>query len=166
MTHAEHCLLGRCPKTHSSDINNQKGGSYMEYETLDQWRDEFFRLQECRKEFETAELSNACNSGQGSFLKVRAFLEGVIERFGQERVKTVLGYTVRVLEWDGRFDRNVKAWAAKVKQFQQPPSSSGIPRDYHELVINSHPAILNEVIKLVIKHERSQEHPYVGEAAR
>jgi hypothetical protein len=47
----------------------------MEYETLDQWRDEFFRLQECRKAFETAELSNAYNSGQGSFLKVRTFLE-------------------------------------------------------------------------------------------
>lgn len=82
--------------------------------------------------------------------------------FGAERVNTVLGYTVRHYDYDGRFDRGAKNWAQRQPRAPQPPrlkTNGESPRDFYELVCDAHPVILNFVCRIQMESELSQQKP-------
>ncbi len=129
-------------------------------EELNQWREELHKLTECRDALSGAELSAAYYARRPHF---QNYVKNVVEEFGAERVNTVLGYTVRHFDYDGRFDRRVKDWAQRQPRVPQPPrpASRGDlpPRDFHELISNEHPVILNFVCKMQMESDPVRENP-------
>ena len=87
------------------------------------------------------------------------YVKNVVAKFGVESVNTVLGYTVRHYDYDGRFDQGGKNWAQRQPRAPQPPLlkvNAEPPRDFHELVCNAHPVILNFVCRIQMESEPSQ----------
>ena len=126
-------------------------------EELNQWREEIHTLKQCREAFSGSELSRAYHAQHPHF---ENYVKGVVKKFGAERVNTVLGYTVRHYDYDGRFDQSVKNWAQKQPRAPQPPrlkAGAEPPRDFHELVCTAHPVILNFVCRIQMESEPSQE---------
>ena len=126
-------------------------------EELNQWREELRTLKECRAALSSAELSRAYHAQHPHF---ENYVKDVVSKFGSECVNTVLGYTVRHYDYDGRFDEGVKSWASKQPRAPQPPrlkSSGESVRDFHELVCTAHPVILNFVCRIQMESEPSQE---------
>lgn len=128
-------------------------------EELKQWREEFRTLEECRDALSGSELSRAYHAQRPHF---ENYVKSVADKYGAERVNTVLGYTVRHFDYDGRFDPGVKNWAQRQPRAPQPPrlkTNSEPPRDFHELVCNEHPVILNFVCRIQMETEPSQNNP-------
>ena len=126
-------------------------------EELKQWRNELHILKECRDALSGTDLSRAYHAQHPHF---ENYVKGVVEKYGAERVNTVLGYTVRHYDYDGRFDQGVKNWGKKQPCAPQPPrlkSSGESVRDFHELVCTAHPVILNFVCRIQMESEPSQE---------
>ena len=126
-------------------------------EELNQWREELRALKQCREALSGADLSRAYHAQHPHFAN---YVKDVVRKFGVERVNTVLGYTVRHYDYDGRFDQGVKNWAQKQPRAPQPPrlkAGAEPPRDFHELVCTAHPVILNFVCRIQMESEPSQE---------
>ena len=126
-------------------------------EELKQWRNELHILKECRDALSGTDLSRAYHAQHPHF---ENYIKGVVEKYGAERVNTVLGYTVRHYDYDGRFDQGVKNWAQNQPLAPQLPrlktNPDLPPRDFHELVANSHPVILNFVCRMRIEDVHSR----------
>ncbi|MGN0184707.1 MAG: DUF3849 domain-containing protein [Aristaeellaceae bacterium] len=128
-------------------------------EELNQWREELHTLKECRDALSDPELSRAYHAQHPHF---ENYVGSVVEKFGAERVNTVLGYTVRHYDYDGRFDHGAKSWAQRQPRAPQPhrlKANGAPPRDFHELVCNSHPVILNFVCRIQMEAELSPQKP-------
>ena len=128
-------------------------------EELNQWREELHTLKECRDALSGSELSHAYHAQHPHF---ENYVGSVVEKFGAERVNTVLGYTVRHYDYDGRFDRGAKSWAQRQPRAPQQPrlkANGAPPRDFHEIVCNSHPVILNFVCRIQMEAELSPQKP-------
>ena len=126
-------------------------------EELNQWREELRALKQCREALSGADLSRAYHAQHPHF---ENYVKSVVEKHGAECVNTVLGYTVRHYDYDGRFDQGVKNWAQKQPRAPQPPrlkAGAEPPRDFHELVCTAHPVILNFVCRIQMESEPSQE---------
>lgn len=126
-------------------------------EELNQWREKIHTLKECRAALSGAELSRAYHAQHPHF---ENYVKGVVGKFGSECINTVLGYTVRHYDYDGRFDQGVKSWANKQPHAPLPPrlkTADDPPRDFHELVCGAHPVILNFVCRIQMESEPSQE---------
>lgn len=130
-------------------------------EELNPWREEIRILKECRKELSGSELSHAYHAQRPHF---QNYVNSVVQKFGAERVNTVLGYTVRHFDYDGRFDRSVKNWAQTQPRAPQPPrmkhNGNEPPRDFHELISDTHPVILNFVchFQMEAAQEKQKSH--------
>ena len=128
-------------------------------EELNQWREELRTLKQCREALSGADLSRAYHAQHPHF---ENYVKDVVGKFGSECVNTVLGYTVRHYDYDGRFDQGVKSWANKQPHAPQPPrlkTAGDPPRDFHELVCSAHPVILNFVRRIQMESELSQNKP-------
>ena len=128
-------------------------------EELNQWREELRALKQCREALSGADLSRAYHAQHPHF---ENYVKGVVKKFGAECVNTVLGYTVRHYDYDGRFDQGVKNWAQKQPCASQPPrlkAGAEPPRDFHELVCTAHPVILNFVCRIQMESEPNQNKP-------
>lgn len=128
-------------------------------EELNQWREELRTLKQCREALSGADLSRAYHAQHPHF---ENYVKDVVGKFGSECVNTVLGYTVRHYDYDGRFDQGVKSWANKQPHAPQPPrlkTAGDPPRDFHELVCSAHPVILNFVCRIQMESELSQNKP-------
>ena len=126
-------------------------------EELNQWREELRTLKQCREALSGTDLSRAYHAQHPHF---ENYVKGIVRKFGAECVNTVLGYTVRHYDYDGRFDQGVKNWAQKQPRAPQPPhlkAGAEPPRDFHELVCNAHPVILNFVCRIQIESEPSHQ---------
>jgi len=66
----------------------------------------------------------------------------VIDQFGAERVECVLANTVQQKDWDGRFSRSNKEWAAAI---EVPNAEKAF------FTVESHPAVLNGFINMARK---------------
>ena len=125
------------------------------YDTADKWREEFRVIIDCKNAFsENAALSRSYHDR-----KLPEFLEGIIATHGHDRVQQVLAATVSHAPWDGRYDRTIKEWAARVEPFPQFPGHQGEPRDFHEFCINEHPVIVNDMARLLMKREKGLVQP-------
>ena len=126
-------------------------------EELNQWREKIHTLKECRAALSGSELSRAYHAQHPHF---QNYVKSVVEKYGAECVNTVLGYTVRHYDYDGRFDQGVKSWAQYQPRAPQPPHlkvNGEPPRDFHELVCNAHPVILNFVCRIQMESAHTQK---------
>ena len=105
----------------------------------------------CKEAIEEAINSNY----QGNSLDAKAAAQEVLDRFGPERVQTVLAATVQDKDWDARFSRENKAWAQTVPM---PLAVDGANRRSRWLV-DSHPGLVNLFVDQVrdLVREREKE---------
>ena len=87
----------------------------------------------------------------------------VLSEFGSERVLYVLANTVQQKDWDGRFSRSNKAWAAAFSI--EPDVVMGMDRR-SQFVVRSHPAVLDGFISMTRKAALEGERPSVLEGLR
>ena len=98
---------------------------------LDEWRESHKGNIACKKAIEEA----ICRDFDGMHLKP-ACAKGVIAEYGFKRVMFVLANTLKEKDWDGRFSRDNKAWAAKI--FIPPDKEHN-----YTFAVDSHPAVLD-----------------------
>ena len=77
----------------------------------------------------------------------------VIAEFGFPRVQWVLASTLKQLDYDGRFSTANKAWAKDF--FIEPDMMNGVDMN-RDLLISSHPAVLDGFVSLVRQAYQSQ----------
>ena len=98
-------------------------------------------------------------SYKGNSLDAKAAAQEVLDKFGPDRVQTILAATVQDKEWDARFSRENKAWAQTVPM---PEGSEDGNRRSH-WVVDSHPGLVNLFVDQVrdLVREREKEKPSV-----
>ena len=98
-------------------------------------------------------------SYKGNSLDAKAAAQEVLDKFGPDRVQTILAATVQDKEWDARFSRENKAWAQTVPM---PEGSEDGNRRSH-WVVDSHPGLVNLFVDQVrdMVREREKEKPSV-----
>lgn len=111
----------------------------------DQGELDLFRLShktnmECKAAIEAAVRENF----DGMHLNANA-VKPVLEEYGAERVGYVLTNTIQQKEWDGRFSKSNKEWAAETVATEN--TVIGEDRNL-SLVVESHPAVLDGFVDL------------------
>lgn len=101
---------------------------------------------------------------KGNSLDAKAAVQEVLDRFGPERVQTVLAATVQDKDWDVRISGENKAWAQTVPM---PLAVDGANRRSRWLV-DSHPGLVNLFVDQVrdLAREREKEKPSVIQQLR
>ncbi len=101
--------------------------------------------EECKREIDESVRSNF----DGMHLN-EDFEEKIIERYGMERVAFLVATTINEREWDGRYNRDNKAWAKTI-----PMSESEDER--RSCILNVHPAILDGFADRIRKKMKQEE---------
>ena len=128
----------------------QTGMYAREHGELDQFRQSNVANIACRAAIEKAIAENF----DGMRLRSDA-AELVLSEFGAERVLFVLANTVQHKDWDGRFSRENKAWAAAFSI--EPDVVMGMDRR-QQFIVNSHPAVLDGFIRMAREAAQNQQH--------
>lgn len=132
------------------------------YQNGDEWRQAFYVIIDCKNAF----MENSVLSHSYFDHKLPEFIKEISQKHGEDRVRQVLATTINQAPWDGRYYREVKAWAVQVEPFPQFPGHEGEPRDYDEFCLNAHPVIINDIVRLVMKQEKELAHPKRKELER
>ena len=120
-----------------------------EHGELEQFRQSNVANIACRAAIEKAIAENF----DGMRLRADA-AEPVLSEFGSERVLFVLANTVQHKDWDGRFSRENKAWAAAFSI--EPDVVMGMDRRL-QFIVNSHPAVLDGFICMAREAAQNQQ---------
>ena len=130
-------------------VYRQTGMYAREHGELDQFRQSNVANIACRAAIERAIAENF----DGMRLRNDA-ASPVLREFGSERVLFVLANTVQHKDWDGRFSRENKAWAAAFSI--EPDVVMGMDRRV-QFVVNSHPAVLDGFIRMAREAAQNQQ---------
>ena len=130
-------------------VYRQTGMYAREHGELEQFRQSNVANIACRAAIEKAITENF----GGMRLNADA-AEPVLSEFGSERVLFVLANTVQHKEWDGRFSRENKAWAAAFSI--EPDVVMGMDRRV-QFIVNSHPAVLDGFIRMAREAAQNQQ---------
>jgi len=130
----------------ASPIYMESADYAREHGEINQFRESMHLNLACRDAIDAAVRDNF----DGMWLKKTAPDE-VLRTYGPDRVLMVLANTVNEKEWDGRFSRRNKEWAAQV-----PIPDIGKDRRCY-LWLNSHSAVLNGFIDLTKEAVRKLE---------
>lgn len=130
-------------------VYRQTGMYAREHGELDQFRQSNVANIACRAAIEKAIAENF----DGMRLRADA-AEQVLSEFGSERVMFVLANTVQHKDWDGRFSRENKAWAAAFPI--EPDVVMGMDRRV-QFIVNSHPAVLDGFIHMAREAAQNQQ---------
>lgn len=114
-----------------------------ENEEIDLWRESYKINIECR-DFINEKASPAYHDHA-----LPSFIKELTDNFGLERSMYVVGRFVVAADWDGRYGRDVKAWAGQI-DFQDMEN-----RELH-LYSNVHPCILDAVFRNLMRIEQAQ----------
>ena len=117
---------------------------------LEQYRKSHFANIDCKRDIEQAAAEHF-----DGFRLDRKAIEGVMERYGAERVSLVLAATVQVKAWDGRFSSANKDWAFSF-DFPDPKNDLGGDRR-DSYAVTTHPAVLDGFINLVRQAIKERE---------
>ena len=98
--------------------------------------------EECRNAIDKAISENY----DGMHLQT-GFEMWLIDEFGEERVKYIFATTLRENLGDGRYSPENKGWAENI-----PVSES--PEERRSCCLNSHPAVIDGVVRLIRKYEQ------------
>ena len=138
------CIKGRAESllekqrevTRSIPLYQQSGQYAREHGELDAFRASRQANETCKEAIEAA-----IHEGyDGMYLTADA--KGVLAEFGPERVTYVLAATIQSKDWDERFSRSNKVWAAAVPMFEQENRRSSY-------IINSHSTLLDGFVGMV-----------------
>ena len=130
-------------------VYRQTGMYAREHGELEQFRQSNVANIACRAAIEKA----IAESFDGMRLRDDA-AEPVLSEFGAERVLFVLANTVQHKDWDGRFSRENKAWAATFSI--EPDVVMGMDRRV-QFIVNSHPAVLDGFIRMAREAAQNQQ---------
>ena len=130
-------------------VYRQTGMYARENGELEQFRQSNVANIACRAAIEKAIAENF----DGMRLRADA-AEQVLSEFGAERVLFVLANTVQHKDWDGRFSRENKAWAAAFSI--EPDMVMGMDRRV-QFIVNSHPAVLDGFICMAREAAQNQQ---------
>ena len=130
-------------------VYRQTGMYAREHGELEQFRQSNVANIACRAAIEKAIAENF----DGMRLRADA-AEPVLSEFGSERVMFVLANTVQHKDWDGRFSRENKAWAAAFPI--EPDVVMGMDRRV-QFIVNSHPAVLDGFIRMAREVAQNQQ---------
>ena len=130
-------------------VYRQTGMYAREHGELDQFRQSNVANIACRAAIEKTIAENF----DGMRLSTDAAAQ-VLEAFGSERVMFVLANTVQHKDWDGRFSRENKAWAAAFSI--EPDVVMGMDRR-QQFIVNSHPAVLDGFIRMAREAAQNQQ---------
>ena len=139
-------------------VYRQTGMYAREHGELEQFRQSNVANIACRAAIEKAIAENF----DGMRLRADA-AEPVLSEFGSERVLFVLANTVQHKDWDGRFSRENKAWAAAFSI--EPDVVMGMDRRV-QFIVNSHPAVLEGFITMTRKAVLEKGRPSVLESLK
>lgn len=158
------CIKGRAESllekqrevTRSIPLYQQSGQYAREHGELDAFRASRQANEACKEAIEAAIQTGY----DGMYLTADA--KGVLAEFGPERVTYVLAATIQSKDWDERFSRGNKVWAAAVPMFEQEDRRSSY-------IINSHSTLLDGFVGMVRKEldamrdqpERAAEKPSI-----
>ncbi len=121
----------------------------MEHGEVDQYMDSRKLDRECKKAVEETIRQNF----DGMHLN-DDIVKPLAEQYGSERMAFVLANTLQQESWDGRFSRDNKEWAA---EFHIPENIvHGTDRNC-ELIVSSHPAVLDGFIDMFRREVLEQE---------
>ena len=121
-------------------INHGEADKYHESRKLDR---------ECKGAIEETIRQNF----DGMYLK-HDIVKPLVEQYGSERIAFVLANTLQQESWDGRFSRDNKAWAS---EFSIPENIVRGMDMNSELVVSSHPAVLDGFIDMFRSEVLEQE---------
>ncbi len=124
--------------TRSIPLYRNSGEYAREHGELDAFRASHQANAACKEAIEAA----IRDGYDGMYLKPD--VKGVLAKFGPERVTYVLAATIQDKEWDERFSRDNKAWAAAV-----PMAEPQDRRCFY--TVNSHSTLLNSFVGMVRK---------------
>ena len=104
---------------------------------------------------ESAKLNRECAHAIGDYIRDNyrdnklddGGIKDVIDKFGAERVQTVLANTIQQADWDGRYSRDNKAWAN---------TFPALPDNVFERV-TGHPCLVDGLTDMVRRHLREAE---------
>lgn len=142
--------------TRSIPLYRQSGEYAREHGELNAFRASRKANEACRDAIDAA----IRDGYDGMYLTADA--KGVLAEFGPERVSYVLAATIQSKDWDERFSRSNKVWAAAVPMFEQEDRRSSY-------IINSHSTLLDGFVGMVRKEldamreqpERTAEKPSI-----
>ena len=141
--------------TRSIPLYRNSGEYAREHGELDAFRASRQANAACKEAIEAA----IRDGYDGMYLKPD--VKGVLAKFGPERVTYVLAATIQGKEWDERFSRDNKAWAAAVSMAE--------PQDRRCFyTVNSHSTLLNGFVGMVRKEldamrEKPEQKPSIKE---
>ena len=123
-----------------------------DFNNVDEWRENYYnKLLQCRNEI-MADFSMSQSYNGRTF---KAYMEQLIGVHSKDCVSLLLSNTIRCAEWDGRYDRDVKAWAKSYSEIAQPPINSKEKMVFNALHLNEHPCILNQAARITMGMDKS-----------
>ena len=139
-----------CEDVHSDIFNGKdkqpvylKTAQYaLEHGEFEQYQASRRLTEECRNAIDKAISENY----DGMHLQT-GFEMRLIDEFGEERVKYIFATTLRENLGDGRYSPENKGWAENI-----PISES--PEERRNCCLNSHPAVIDGVVRLIRKYEQ------------
>ena len=136
----------------TTPIYKQSATHARKYGELEQFKASHWANIDCKRDIEKAIKEHF----DGMRLDRKA-IDGVMERYGADRVSLVLAATVQVKAWDGRFSSANKDWAFT---FDFPNATNDLGFDRRDnYAVTSHPAVLDGFINLVRQAIKAREHP-------
>ncbi len=121
----------------------------IEHGEADEYLDSRKLDRECKGAIEDAIRQNF----DGMHLK-HDIVKPLAEQYGSDRIAFVLANTLQQESWGGRFSRDNKAWAS---EFSIPENIVRGMDMNHELIISSHPAVLDGFIDMFRREVLEQE---------
>ena len=123
-----------------------------DFNNAEQWRENYYnKLLQCRNEI----MKDFSMSQSYNGRTFKAYMEQLIGVHSKDCVSLLLSNTIRCAEWDGRYDRDVKAWAKSYPEIAQPPINSKEKMVFHALHLNEHPCILNQAARITMGMDKS-----------
>ena len=125
----------------------------------DLWRQSNSINQECRDFIK----ENASKAYHGKTLP--GFMKELTDIYGLERAMFVAGRTIAGADWDGRYDKEVKGRTAQIDYqdmeegkalYEAGQDSYRIADKTMRLISDTHPCILNDVFRSLMKMEQAQ----------
>ena len=121
----------------------------MEHAAADEYLDSRKRNIGCKRAVEAAIRENF----DGRHLN-GTVADAVLEEYGEERLSYVLACTVQHKQYDGRFSRDTKEWAAGILVPENVDRGRDMNLDY---VVESHPAVLDGFIGIAREKFKERE---------
>lgn len=132
-------------------VYHQSAAYAREHGQLQQYRESHWANIQCKQHIEQA-IAKHYN---GMWLEQSAISE-IMAQDKPERISLVLAATIQSKPWDGRFSAENKDWAFTFS-FADPIDNMGFDRR-NEYAVNTHPAVLDGVIRLVRQEISAKEH--------